>query len=195
MIELWCLSEWATTALPGKQKNIYLDKCKEKYIGSKTKTTEDEVTKTILNKTGKFKNKYQDLDSGSLSFSFNNSSDYNLDHKINTVCDGIELREFNCGKYYELTPDIIAEKILIKTDSPIINSDYVVKISYGNLKEEITFLQNDIENSINKVKEAKIKEKRLLKSPSSKKKKNKKEKRELKEKYKPEPHGMVQVFL
>ena len=41
MIELWCLSEWMATALPGKQKNIYLDKCKERYVGTKTKTTED----------------------------------------------------------------------------------------------------------------------------------------------------------
>ena len=163
MIELWCLSEWASTALPGKQKNIYLDKCKERYVGSKTKTTEDEVSKTILNKTGKFKNRYQDSDSGSLSFSFNNSSDYNLDYKIETVCDGDNLREFGCGKYYELSPDIIAEKILIKTDNPTIDNNYVVKISYENLKEEITFPQNEIKNSINKLKEAKIEEKEALK--------------------------------
>ena len=121
-----------------------------------------------------------------VKFSFNNSAEYNLDYKISTVCDGIDLKEFNCGKYYELTPDIIAEKILIKTDSPIINSDYVVKISYGNLKEEITFLQNDIENSINKVKEAKIKEKEALKIAKLKEKEEQERKeRELKEKYKP----------
>jgi len=186
MIELWCLSEWASTALPGKQKNIYLDKCKERYVGSKTKTTEDEVSKTILNKTGKFKNRYQDSDSGSLSFSFNNSSDYNLDYKIETVCDGDNLREFGCGKYYELSPDIIAEKILIKTDNPTIDNNYVVKISYENLKEEITFPQNEIKNSINKLKEAKIEEKEALKIAKLKEKEEQERKeRELKEKYKP----------
>ena len=33
MIEAWCLTELAAQALPGKQKNIYLDKCKDRYIG------------------------------------------------------------------------------------------------------------------------------------------------------------------
>ena len=30
MIEAWCLTEWLATSLPGKQQNIYLDKCKER---------------------------------------------------------------------------------------------------------------------------------------------------------------------
>ena len=45
MIEAWCLAELAAKVLPGKQKNIYLDKCKERYVGTKTKTTEDKIVK------------------------------------------------------------------------------------------------------------------------------------------------------
>ena len=48
MIELWCLSEWMATALPGKQKNIYLDKCKVDMLELKLKPLKIKFLKLFL---------------------------------------------------------------------------------------------------------------------------------------------------
>ena len=186
MIELWCLSEWMATALPGKQKNIYLDKCKERYVGTKTKTTEDKISKTILNKTGNYKTKYQDYDTGSLDFTINNSSNYSMNYELERACDGKNLKEFGCGKRYVLTANNIAEKLLIDNDNPIINNDYVAKVSFEGLEEEVTFPKKQIEKAILDVKEIKRKEKEKLKIAKLKEKEEQEKKeRELKERYKP----------
>ena len=186
MIELWCLSEWMATALPGKQKNIYLDKCKERYVGTKTKTTEDKVSKTILNQTGKYKTKYQDFDAGTINFTINNSSNYLMNYELERACDGKNLKEFKCGKRYILTSNHIAEKLLTNSDNPKIDSDFVAKVSYESLQEEVTFPKGEVEKAIKEIKEIKQKEKEKIKIAKLKEKEEQKRKeKELKERYKP----------
>lgn len=186
MIELWCLSEWMATALPGKQKNIYLDKCKERYVGSKTKTTEDKISKTILKKTGKFKPKYQDHDIGTLEFTINNSSKYTLNYHSDKICNGNSLKEFGCGKRYLLTVNDIAKKLLSNNENPKIDKNYSAKIFYENIDKEVLFPKEQIENAILELKEIERKEKEKLKIAKLKEKKEQERKeRELKEKYKP----------
>lgn len=186
MIELWCLSEWMATALPGKQKNIYLDKCKERYVGSKTKTTEDKISQTILNKTGKYKTKYQDYDTGTLDFTINNSPKYTMNYELERVCGGENLNEFGCGKRYLLTSNSIADKLLDKDDNPKISNEYKIKIFFGDLEEEVIFPKKEIEKAILNTREIKRKEKEKIKTAKLKEKEEKERKeRELKEKYKP----------
>ena len=72
---------------------------------------------------------------------------------------GKNLKEFGCGKRYVLTANNIAEKLLINTDNPIINNDYVVKVSFEGLEEEVTFPKKQIEKAILDTKEIKRKEK------------------------------------
>lgn len=186
MIELWCLSEWMATALPGKQKNIYLDKCKERYVGSKTKTTEDKISKTIIKKTGKYRKSFQDLDTGTLDFTINNASQYSINYELERACEGVNLNEFGCGKRYVLTSNLIAEKILSETENPEIINDYIVKISFEDLYKEVTFPKQEVKKSIKVLKETKRKEKEKLKIAKLKEKEEQERKeRELKEKYKP----------
>ena len=46
------------------------------------------ILQTILNKTGKYKTRYQDYDTGTLDFTINNSPKYTMNYELERVCDG-----------------------------------------------------------------------------------------------------------
>ena len=188
MIEAWCLTEWLATSLPGKQQNIYLDKCKERYVGSKKKTTEDTVTKNILNYTGKFKQSYQDLDLATIKYSFskNPKKTYEIEYKLKPICNNDKLKVFNCGKYFEISSkELIKNYINVFTEK---NIEYPinVKIKASEIKEEISIPKNEGEKLLSIVlTEIKVEKENIKIAKLKKDTEDKRKELELKEKYKP----------
>ena len=174
LIEAWCLTEWAATVLPGKQKNIYLDKCKERYIGSKTKTTRDKKTKKMLGYTGVFQKKYQDKNNSDMNFYFHDLPDnkIKINYKINTICSSEKYEIFNCGKSYFLTSKNIVENLL-KINSKN-NISYPIKFTVTSSDKKIN-LELPIEESKDIV-DLVLKEKEEKKAAKIKKEKEEKEK-------------------
>ena len=199
LIEAWCLAEWTATILPGKQKNIYLDKCKERYVGTKTKTTRDKKTKKMLGYTGIYEKKYQDKDKSSVNYYFDKFSEQKIkiNYKINTVCDSDKFKIFNCGKSYFISSKEIIENFLkINSENKV---SYPIKFtvigSANKINLELPIDQSmDLVNIVLKEKE----EKRLVKIKKEKDQKErekiaklekeaeeKRKQKELEDKYKP----------
>jgi hypothetical protein len=149
MIEAWCLTEWLGTALPGRQKNIYLSKCKERYIGSKRKYTQEDKTQTIIKETGKFKNEYQDL-TRELVYSFNDdlNKEFKMDLKVDTGCKNDKLKEFDCGTHYDVSlQDFVSNYIKTYGDQ---NIKYPIKVNVQaeNNKEVLIILESKVKDRI-----------------------------------------------
>ena len=199
LIEAWCLAEWTATIFPGKQKNIYLDKCKERYVGTKTKTTRDKKTKKMLGYTGIYKKKYQDKDKSSVNYYFDKFSEQKIkiNYKINTVCDSDKFKIFNCGKSYFIDSKEIIENFLkINSENKV---SYPIKFTVigdaNKINLELPIDQSmDLVNIVLKEKE----EKRLAKIKKEKDQKEreriaklekeaeeKRKQKELEDKYKP----------
>ena len=86
-IEAWCLLEWTSNILPGKQKNIYLDECKEFYLGDKKTNTETFSKNKAVTDTGKKERLVKPLNFSKIKFYANNELVHtyfqrNLDKKI-----------------------------------------------------------------------------------------------------------------
>ena len=187
MIEAWCLTEWLATALPGKQKNIYLDKCKERYVGSKKKKTEDKITKNIINYTGEFKQSYQDLDVATIKYSFSKNLEktYMIEHKLKPICNENKLKVFDCGKYFKVSSkEIMKNYINIFTEKKI-EYPINVKIKANETTKEISIPKSEGEKVLSIVlKEIEIEKKNIKIAKLKKEADDKKKELELKEKYK-----------
>ena len=209
MIEAWCLTEWLATALPGKQKNIYLSKCKERYIGSKKKTTEDTIKKSII-KTGKIKNRYQDKDTTYIEYNFLNipNKKYKIKKTQKPVCDKNLMLIFDCGSVFTINSKNVLKNYFKITDQKNIEYPIKIEIKTEKLIKKISLskidLLDDVNTVISEIKEekeelrlAKIKEEEELKFDKIKKEKElrlakikeeeeaKQKELELKERYKP----------
>jgi len=178
MIEAWCLTEWLATAMPGKQKNIYLDKCKERYVGSKKKTTEDKITKNILSYTGKFKQSYQDLDVATIKYSFSKNLEktYEIDHKLEPICDDNKLEVFDCGKYFKISSKELIKNYIDNFTEKNIEYPINVKIKANEIVKEIFIPKNEGEKVLSivlkeiKIEKENIKTAKLKKEAEDKKK-------------------------
>ena len=146
MIEAWCLAELAAKALPGKQKNIYLDKCKERYIGTKTKTTEDKIVKKILKFTGNYKQAYQDS-SEKIFYEFPKfpGQVFDLNYKYNAECINNKFEEFNCGKTYYLRSKNLINEYLALNQSKKVNYPLTVKVMTNNNNQILSFQKSEVE--------------------------------------------------
>lgn len=199
LIEAWCLAEWTATILPGKQKNIYLDKCKERYIGTKTKTTRDKKTRKMLGYTGVYKKKYQDKNISSINYYFDNSSDQKIkiNYKIDKVCDTEKFKVFNCGKRFILSSKEIVKNLLkIKSES---NISYPIKFTVIEDANKINLelpkdqsmelvsiiLKEKEEKRLAKIQKEKDQKERERIAKIEKEAEEKKKQKELEEKYKP----------
>jgi len=209
LIEAWCLTEWIATALPGKQKDIYLSKCKERYIGSKNKTTEDIIKKNII-KTGKIKNRYQDKDTTYIEYNFLNipNKKYKIKRIQKLVCDRNLMLIFDCGSVFTINSKNVLKNYFKITDQKNIGYPIKIEIKTEKLIKIISLskidLLDDIDTVISEIKEekeelrlTKIKEEEELKLAKIKKQKElrlakikeeeeaKLKELEIKERYKP----------
>ena len=198
LIEAWCLTEWLATALPGKQKDIYLSKCKERYIGSKNKTTEDTIKKSII-KTGKIKNRYQDKDTTHIEYNFLNipNKKYKIKKTQKPVCDINLMLIFDCGSVFTINSKNVLKNYFKITDQKNIEYPIKIEIKTEKLIKIISLskidLLDDVNTVINEIKEekeelnlAKIKEEEELKLAKIKEEEEAKQKElEIKERYKP----------
>ncbi len=152
MIEAWCLTELAAKALPGKQTNIFLDKCKDRYIGSKTRTTEEKVIKEILEFTGYYKEAYQDsLSQIYYRFSKSPNQSFDMEYLNKLECKNKNLEEFNCGRTYHLK-----SKNLIRNYLKINKNDEVlypleVNVFTNNNKIILSFSKAQLENIVSDI--------------------------------------------
>lgn len=71
-IEAWCLLEWASHALPGEQKDIYLKDCKEFYLGNKTEKSETISRESSVTDTGEIEIISKPINNGKLRIYANN---------------------------------------------------------------------------------------------------------------------------
>ena len=143
MIEAWCLTELAAQALPGKQKNIYLDKCKDRYIGSKTKTSEEKVVKEILEFTGFYKEGYQDS-KNQIFYEFPRFPErrFEMIYKEKPKCKNNKIKEFNCGRVFYLNSQSIVSNYLKLNNSAIY--PIVVNVISNNNSELLSFSEMQI---------------------------------------------------
>ncbi len=143
MIEAWCLTELAAQALPGKQKNIYLDKCKDRYIGSKTKTTEEKVIKEILEFTGYYKEGYQDS-KNQIFYEFPRFPDqrFKMNFKEKTKCKNNKIKEFNCGKIFYLNSKNFISNYL-KLNSKV-SYPLIVNVISNNNNQILSFSEKQV---------------------------------------------------
>ena len=196
MIEAWCLTEWLGTALPGKQKEVYLSKCKERYVGSKKKYTEEEKTVKILSQTGNFKDRYQDSSLSVLFYELSNlpNMKFPIEAKINPICSNEKYKVFNCGKTFETTLDDVVKNYAKHVEQSKIDLPIVIKIKAEGMKNKITkSIELPKTKTVESIKIAllKIEEEKKALAASEKLKRieaenlAKKKELELKEKYKP----------
>jgi S1-C subfamily serine protease len=186
MIEAWCLTEWLATALPGKQKNIYLSKCKERYIGSKKKTTEDTIKKSII-KTGKIKNRYQDKDTTYIEYNFLNipNKKYKIKKTQKPVCDKNLMLIFDCGSVFTINSKNVLKNYFKITDQKNIGYPIKIEIKTEKLIKIISLSKIDLLDDVNTV-ISEIKEEKELRLAKIKEEEEAKQKElELKERYKP----------
>ena len=210
LIEAWCLAEWTATVLPGKQKNIYLDKCKERYVGTKTKTTRDTKTEKMLGLTGNFKKRYQDRDNLEITYHFKDyeSQKTNISYEIERVCDSDSYEVFNCGKRYLVDGREIIQNYLkihgkknlsypiefqVRANTHKVN----IKLPTKQSKDLVKILfQEEEEKRLAKIKEEKERKERAKKLEEERKEKEriaklereeeeKRKQKELEERYKP----------
>ena len=146
MIEAWCLAELAAKVLPGKQKNIYLDKCKERYVGSKTIKTEDEVVKKILKFTGKYKLAYQDSSEKILyEFPRYPGQTFQMKYMNNKKCMNNKLEEFNCGKTYYLRAKSFINNYLSLNKDRKVDYPITLNVTTNNDKQTFSFQENEVQ--------------------------------------------------
>ena len=187
MIEAWCLTEWIATALPGKQKDIYLSKCKERYIGSKKKTTEDTIKKSIV-KTGKIKNRYQDKDTTYIEYNFLNipNKKYKIKKTQKPVCDKNLMLIFDCGSVFTINSKNVLKNYFKITDQKNIEYPIKIEIKTEKLIKKISLskidLLDDVNTAMSEIKEEKEK---LRLAKIKEEEEAKKKELELKERYKP----------
>ncbi len=187
MIEAWCLTEWIATALPGKQKDIYLSKCKERYIGSKNKTTEDTIKKSIV-KTGKIKNRYQDKDTTYIEYNFLNipNKKYKIKKTQKPVCDKNLMLIFDCGSVFTINSKNVLKNYFKITDQKNIEYPIKIEIKTEKLIKIISLSKIDLLDDVNTAMSEIKEEKEKLRLAKIKEEEEAKQKElELKERYKP----------
>tara|TARA_Y100000996_G_C22468423_1_gene621081 strand:+ start:162 stop:974 length:813 start_codon:yes stop_codon:yes gene_type:complete len=152
MIEAWCLTELATKALPGKQKNIFLDKCKDRYIGSKTKTTEEKVIKEILEFTGYYKEAYQDS-LHQIYYRFLQFPDQRFDmiYLNNLACKNKNLEEFDCGRSYHIKSESLIRNYLKINENRKVFYPLEINVFANNNKKILSFSKAQIENIVSDI--------------------------------------------
>ena len=151
-IEAWCLLEWTAQVIPGEQTNIFMEDCKNFYLGDKKKTTEVIEKKLGAKPTGKSETKTEKLKAGDLSILVNGKQ---VLKKTNiSVWNSISMYEIlNKAPSLDM-PITITFKLSFrgKTAKQIvnINSDMMAyEINLFKLEDEF----NDKKNLFNKLKD------------------------------------------
>ena len=154
-IEAWCLAEWMTTVLPGKQKDIYLTKCKERYLGTKKKYTEEERIKEVIRATGNYKVKYEDkFISGTLiKYKFivneNQSKEFDISSSPKgSPCKNKAIKENNCGKQYLINMWDLVDNYSGIYGLENINYPITVMVTFGDQNKKIKLSEDEIKKSL-----------------------------------------------
>ncbi len=111
-IEAWCLLEWASNILPGKQKNIFLKDCKEFYLGNKKNTSEIDQREKSVKDTGQVELIEKKLDKSNITISaYNNTLAVYKNLNFNNVIYISDFIDEMPGAHYLQTPRDIRVKI------------------------------------------------------------------------------------
>tara|TARA_Y100000294_G_scaffold144875_1_gene139969 strand:+ start:424 stop:2028 length:1605 start_codon:yes stop_codon:yes gene_type:complete len=154
-IELWCLTEWMATVLPGKQKDIYLTKCKERYLGTKKKYTQEERINKAIRATGNYKNKYEDkfISKSAIKYRFivngNQSKEFDISSSsTDSSCKNKLLKEHNCGKQYHINMWDLVDNYNDLYGLEEINYPITIRVNFADQNKKIKLSENEIQKSL-----------------------------------------------
>ena len=127
-----------------------MDKCKDRYIGSKTKTTEEKVVKEILEFTGYYKEGYQDSEY-QIFYEFPRFPEqrFKMIFKEKTKCNNNKIKEFNCGKIFYLNSKNFISNYL-KLNSKV-SYPLIVNVISNNNNQMLSFSEEQVKYIVEEI--------------------------------------------